>query len=46
MHQHQNHLHNLENPDQAIASDLDEYTNTNPDGSYKPMTQEAALTIA
>ena len=27
-------------PDQAIASDLDEYTNTNPDGSYKPMTQE------
>ena len=26
--------------DQAIASDLDEYTNTNPDGSYKPMTQE------
>ena len=27
-------------PDQAIASDIDEYTNTNPDGSYKPMTQE------
>ena len=27
-------------PDQAIASDLDEYTNTNPDGSYKPMTAE------
>ena len=35
---HQNHLHNLS--DQAIASDIDEYTNTNPDGSYKPMTQE------
>ena len=27
-------------PDQAIASDLDEYTNVNEDGSYKPMTQE------
>ena len=27
-------------PDQAIASDLDEYTNVNEDGSYRPMTQE------
>ena len=27
-------------PDQAITSDLDEYTNVNEDGSYRPMTQE------